>query len=662
MADGALCNKRCFGEKRYRSIQEHIRRAHPAHYLPGLHANEESFKKMTSGGASAAPPAPTPSGSNGGVALPPGNDLRPNSQGDVSLPASSSPMNRSEEKPAVEAISVNGPQPFTSQVWHPPAQETVGTVAPALLTMGDIQQTGYPQPMSPYLAYSFQQQQAFQTFAHAYLQQQPQSLTGLPLGAACLQDPDPTLTRDLFAPQPQPQPMHQDPRVYSTIYESARATACPHALPLELPYEADRLGQQPYSDSTAPFATAPSIDAQCSKLSSEKRKLDGLNGPNGDGKGRSAKKLSLRRGNEESLTGQFGSRPFETNGTHFPQPGSSVPAMKKTASRAKANQNRTASPFFTATKNQNDEAIGANAGPSSGLKTSNRPPRNTVSALSVPPLSADEFGLVQENLAHDPFRLLIATVFLTRTPSKAAMPVFHEVMERWQTPAELAAADPDAIKGLIEKLGLPERRCESIKKIADKWTRQPPNKDMRYGVKDYPFKGDGKDVRSGEMFGPEDQHGDVIVVAPSQENDHPETAVKTKARGYGTAWEIGHLTLGPYAIDSWRIFCRDVLLGRAEDWKGKGREPTFQPEWMRVQPGDKELRACLRWMWMKEGWWWDPRTGEKQVLSEKMRIAVNEGRVDYDNDGNLYITAARNDAVAGETGVATGFGAGFASG
>jgi hypothetical protein len=109
------------------------------------------------------------------------------------------------------------------------------------------------------------------------------------------------------------------------------------------------------------------------------------------------------------------------------------------------------------------------------------------------------------------------------------------------------------------------------------------------------------------------------------------------------AWEIGHMTQGKYAIDSWRIFCRDELLGRAEDWNGKGREPEFQPEWMRVKPADKELRACLRWMWMREGWEWDPATGERTVLREEMRRAVNEGRVEYDDTGALRILAGLSD-------------------
>jgi hypothetical protein len=44
--DGSLCRKRCVGEKRYRSMQEHIRRAHPEHYISKLPATEESFNLM----------------------------------------------------------------------------------------------------------------------------------------------------------------------------------------------------------------------------------------------------------------------------------------------------------------------------------------------------------------------------------------------------------------------------------------------------------------------------------------------------------------------------------------------------------------------------------------------------------------------------------------
>ncbi|KAI1075085.1 DNA glycosylase [Whalleya microplaca] len=240
-----------------------------------------------------------------------------------------------------------------------------------------------------------------------------------------------------------------------------------------------------------------------------------------------------------------------------------------------------------------------------------RPPRNTISCIPFPRLDAPKFGLIQEELAHDPFRLLIAVTFLIRTPGRTAIPVFHNLMTTYQTPQDLADADTHDIVAMIKHLGLGAVRAAAIQKYARLWLDNPPRADARYAVKNYPAPGDGVDVRAGEVLEPAD---------PRQ-----------------SAWEIGHMTQGRYAIDSWRIFCRDELRGVAEDWQGRGREGEFQPEWMRVRPEDKELRACLRWMWMREGWEWDPRTGEREVLSEELRRAVDEGRVAYDDTGGLKI-------------------------
>ncbi|KIW45451.1 uncharacterized protein PV06_03843 [Exophiala oligosperma] len=56
--DGSQCRKRCIGEKRYRSMQEHIRRAHPDYYIPKLPATEESFQLMISTPPSQRPQQP----------------------------------------------------------------------------------------------------------------------------------------------------------------------------------------------------------------------------------------------------------------------------------------------------------------------------------------------------------------------------------------------------------------------------------------------------------------------------------------------------------------------------------------------------------------------------------------------------------------------------
>ncbi|KAI1467409.1 DNA glycosylase [Daldinia caldariorum] len=261
---------------------------------------------------------------------------------------------------------------------------------------------------------------------------------------------------------------------------------------------------------------------------------------------------------------------------------------------------KTKSPFFDVST------------PSGSLKTKGtRAPRGIVPCIPFPRLDAPNFGLIQESLATDPFLLLVAVTFLIRVKGKQSIPVFHELVGKYPTPRHLAEADKNDIIATIRHLGLSTVRATAIQKYARIWIENPPRADIRYGVKNYPQLGDGADVRAAEELSTDDPRS--------------------------SAWEIGHMTQGRYAIDSWRIFCRDVLLNRAEDWRGKGREGKFQPEWMRVLPEDKELRACLRWLWMQDGYAWDPKTGEKDILSEDLRRAVNEGRVAYDEAGELKI-------------------------
>ncbi|KAI0862012.1 DNA glycosylase [Xylaria cubensis] len=278
------------------------------------------------------------------------------------------------------------------------------------------------------------------------------------------------------------------------------------------------------------------------------------------------------------------------------------PATQKATPKRKAK-----SPYFETAKAVIPSPLKLSPSKSSPNK---RPPRGTVSALPFPPLDSPHFGLIQEELATDPFRLLIAVTFLIRTPGRTAIPVFRKLMERYPTPADLADAETVELVAMIEHLGFGVKRAAAIQQYAHTWLECPPQNNIRYPVKGY---------RS------DPAEGDVLV--------HGNDAFCHTAHG----WEIGHLTQGSYALDSWRIFCRDVLRGLAEDWKGGGREGEFQPEWMRVLPADKELRACLRWMWMREGWSWDPVTGEKTVLSDELRRAVQEGRVGYDDIGNLRI-------------------------
>jgi endonuclease III len=232
------------------------------------------------------------------------------------------------------------------------------------------------------------------------------------------------------------------------------------------------------------------------------------------------------------------------------------------------------------------------------------PQKKPASCLPFPPKHAPSFGLIQEKLAHDPFRLLIATVFLNRTRGEVAIPVLYSVFARYPTIRDLAEADVEDLVELIRNLGFQNARARKCIAIAQLWLTVPPCVGKRYRRLHYPKKSDGLDIKAGEAIDDADPH---------------------------VAWEIAHLPgLGAYAIDSWRIFCRDALRGVASDWNGADvAEENFSPEWKRVLPKDKELRAFLSWMWLKEGWIWNQETGERTPLAKnrKIRCAARRGGV-----------------------------------
>ena len=253
--------------------------------------------------------------------------------------------------------------------------------------------------------------------------------------------------------------------------------------------------------------------------------------------------------------------------------------------------------------------------------TPHRHRQHFLSTLPFPPLSHPTFGLMQEKLAHYPFRLLIATIFLNKTPGDRAMPVFYQLMERYPTPAELAEAEVSDVTSIIQKLGFQNQRARKCVGMAKVWCERLPIKGARWRKVDYPRKGDGRGVKEGEVL----EDGDDRV-----------------------GWEIAHLPgVGAYAHDSWRMFCRDVLLGRAQGWDGEGAEVGFEPEWKRVLPLDKELRAWMTWMWLKEGWLWNKETGERTKADEElMRLARGGGIVVEEREkASLTVQAIHQEAV-----------------
>lgn len=234
-----------------------------------------------------------------------------------------------------------------------------------------------------------------------------------------------------------------------------------------------------------------------------------------------------------------------------------------------------------------------------------------ASCLPFPPISAPSFGLVQEQLSHQPFRLLIATIFLNRTRGPVAIPVLFQLFAKYPTITAMADANHADIVGLIRNLGFQNQRATKFIALARTWLSNPPQKGRRYRKLHYPCRKDGADIGADEVVGQDDAR---------------------------VGWEIAHLPgVGAYAIDSWRIFCRDFLLADEA-------APATQEEWKRVVPQDKELRAYLTWMWLKEGWLWDPETGHKTRADAGMMERAEKGGVAYEApNGNWVLEALENN-------------------
>ncbi|KAI9853224.1 MAG: hypothetical protein M1824_001503 [Vezdaea acicularis] len=217
------------------------------------------------------------------------------------------------------------------------------------------------------------------------------------------------------------------------------------------------------------------------------------------------------------------------------------------------------------------------------------PRKAGTSAIPFPPLSSPRFGLVQERLRHDPFRLLIAVSLLNRTKGIHAIPIYEELMATYPTPAALANAAEEDVTSIIRTLGLQNTRARRFIKFAKQWLANPPQEGKRYRLLHYPSHGTGSDIRRAEVL--------------ADETEDPREG----------AWEVAHLEgVGAYALDSWRIFCRDELRGVDASL------PGVEGEWKRVRPLDKELRAYLKWRWMKEeGKVWDPETGERRGMTDQ---------------------------------------------
>ena len=97
------------------------------------------------------------------------------------------------------------------------------------------------------------------------------------------------------------------------------------------------------------------------------------------------------------------------------------------------------------------------------------------------------YGLLQEELNKDPWKIFVACIFCNLTKRVQAEPYFWKVIQKWPGPKEMSQADPGEIESIIQPLGLSQRRSRALVKMSEDylqkdWKDRP---DVLYGIGKY---------------------------------------------------------------------------------------------------------------------------------------------------------------------------------
>ncbi|XP_041859636.1 methyl-CpG-binding domain protein 4 [Melanotaenia boesemani] len=95
------------------------------------------------------------------------------------------------------------------------------------------------------------------------------------------------------------------------------------------------------------------------------------------------------------------------------------------------------------------------------------PPKRKAFKKWTPPRSP--FNLVQETLFHDPWKLLVATIFLNKTSGKMAIPVLWQFFEHYPSAEVTRKADWKPMSELMKPLGLYELRAKTLIRFSDEY-------------------------------------------------------------------------------------------------------------------------------------------------------------------------------------------------
>ena len=97
------------------------------------------------------------------------------------------------------------------------------------------------------------------------------------------------------------------------------------------------------------------------------------------------------------------------------------------------------------------------------------------------------YGLLQEELESDPWKIFVCCIFCNLTKRRSAEPFFWKVLDKWPNAYALSTADRNELKCLIEPLGLSERRSKALIRMSYEYNRLDwkTNPAALYGIGKY---------------------------------------------------------------------------------------------------------------------------------------------------------------------------------
>lgn len=90
-------------------------------------------------------------------------------------------------------------------------------------------------------------------------------------------------------------------------------------------------------------------------------------------------------------------------------------------------------------------------------------------------------SMIQEELrgqSHYGWKTLVACILMNRATGDQARPVLKELLDRWPSPNELSRADESEVLEVVRSLGFQTARSRNLVQMSDRFLRRVPLKDL----------------------------------------------------------------------------------------------------------------------------------------------------------------------------------------